>query len=62
MVLEANHAVCRRGDVLTPEQAKLLKLWGKRMAVFRINIIAYWHNDQVVTLKKEAATMVETEI
>ena len=34
--------VCREGDVLTPEQCRLLELFGERMAVMRVGLVARW--------------------
>ena len=34
--------VCRAGDVLTPEQCKLLQLFGVKMATFKVQLIAAW--------------------
>ncbi|XP_049849353.1 ribosome assembly factor mrt4-like [Schistocerca gregaria] len=41
--LTQNFDVCSRGDVLTPEKCKALKLLGKKMSEFRIFIKGYWH-------------------
>lgn len=34
--LEKNYALCRKGDVLTPEQAQSLKLFDRKTANFRL--------------------------
>ncbi|XP_076043626.1 ribosomal protein LP0-like [Oratosquilla oratoria] len=33
-----DHTVCKKGDVLKPEQAHILKLFGNQMAAFRITV------------------------
>jgi mRNA turnover protein 4 len=39
-------SVCREGDVLTPEQCKILELFEETMAVFRIKVHAQWVNGE----------------
>ena len=34
--------VCKEGDVLTPEQCRLLQLFGEKMAVFRVEVVVGW--------------------
>ncbi len=36
---EEGHTVCREGDVLTSEQARLLKLLGRQDAKFRLDFV-----------------------
>jgi mRNA turnover protein 4 len=47
--------VCKKGDVLTPEQCNLLKIFGVEMATFRMQLICQWSNDGKVTdlMKKQ---------
>merc|ERR1719192_1313779 len=40
-----DHTVCKEGDLLTSEQARILKLLGKEQAEFRLRMIAVWSND-----------------
>jgi len=35
--------ICSKGDVLTPEQAKLLKLFQRPLAQFKIKVKAHWN-------------------
>jgi len=37
--------ICSKGDVLTPEQAKLLKLFQRPLAQFKIKVKAHWNKD-----------------
>jgi len=37
--------VCSKGDILTPEQAKLLKLFQRPLAQFKIKVKAHWDKD-----------------
>jgi len=39
------HTVCKEGDVLSSEQARILKLLGKEQAEFRLRMLAVWAND-----------------
>lgn len=45
VVLLTEHVVCKKGDTLTPEQAKLLKLLDYTMAEFKVNLEAVWTKD-----------------
>lgn len=43
------YTICSKGDVLTPEQAKLLKLFQRPLAKFHIKVKAHWdRNSQQV--------------
>ncbi|XP_062821666.1 mRNA turnover protein 4 homolog [Anolis carolinensis] len=42
VTLLADHDVCKEGDVLTPEQARILKLFGYQMAEFRVTVRSVW--------------------
>ncbi|XP_014246625.1 mRNA turnover protein 4 homolog [Cimex lectularius] len=42
VTLLTDHKVCNEGDVLTPEQARILKLLDNRMAQFKISLICMW--------------------
>lgn len=42
VTLYADHTVCEKGKVLTPEQARILKLIAKPMATFRLTIKCSW--------------------
>jgi mRNA turnover protein 4 len=43
------YTICSTGNVLTPEQAKLLKLFQRPLAQFKIKVKAHWNknNEQV---------------
>ncbi|XP_071493050.1 mRNA turnover protein 4 homolog [Diadema antillarum] len=43
--LTCEHTVCKLGDTLTPEQARILKLFARPMAEFRVKLVACWSND-----------------
>jgi len=45
VTLLCDHTVCKEGDLLTSEQARILKLLGKEQAEFRLRMIAVWSND-----------------
>lgn len=40
--VEQEYTVCTKGKELTPEQGKLLKLFDKQMAVFRVLLLGRW--------------------
>lgn len=37
--------VCKEGDTLTPEQARILKLFGYKMAEFKVTIKCMWNSE-----------------
>ncbi|EDO30123.1 predicted protein [Nematostella vectensis] len=45
VTLLSDHTVCKEGDVLTPEQARILKLFGNPMAEFHITLLCRWSKD-----------------
>jgi len=48
--LTTDYCLCKAGQAITVEQAKLLKLMDMKMAKFRIRLRAVWQNDQVSSL------------
>ena len=42
VTLLADMTVCNEGDVLTSEQARILKLLGHQHAEFKLNIVSGW--------------------
>ena len=50
--LEQNYVVCKKGDLLTPEQCRLLTIFDVQMAVFEVVIHAYVISGTFI-LKKE---------
>ncbi|KAM6979692.1 mRNA turnover protein 4 homolog [Aplochiton taeniatus] len=45
VTLLKDHAVCKEGDTLTPEQARVLKLFAIQMAEFRVKIKCMWNSE-----------------
>jgi len=45
VTLTRDYVVCKEGDSLKPEQARVLKLLGHQMAEFKIHVVAVWSND-----------------
>ncbi|XP_061640009.1 mRNA turnover protein 4 homolog [Phyllopteryx taeniolatus] len=45
VTLLRDHTVCKCGDVLTPEQARILKLLGVEMAEFKVKIKCMWSSE-----------------
>lgn len=48
--LAGEHVVCRKGDALRPNQAALLRLFGVRMAAFRLRLLGVWEADEYKVL------------
>ena len=42
--LTVTHELCKKGKVLTGEQAQLLKLTGVKMVTFRVGLLARWES------------------
>jgi mRNA turnover protein 4 len=49
--LEQDHVACNAGDVLTVEQARVLKLFGVMMSEFRIKLLWRWTDGELVELE-----------
>ncbi|NWX87573.1 MRT4 protein, partial [Nothoprocta pentlandii] len=45
VTLLSDYEVCKEGDVLTPEQARILKLFGYEMAEFKVTIKFLWNSE-----------------
>ncbi|XP_017264224.1 mRNA turnover protein 4 homolog [Kryptolebias marmoratus] len=45
ITLLKDHEVCKEGDVLTPEQARVLKLFAIEMAEFKVQINCVWNSE-----------------
>lgn len=43
VVVYKDYTVCKKGQILTPEQAKILKLIAKPIATFKLTIKCYWN-------------------
>jgi mRNA turnover protein 4 len=52
--LLADTQICKKGDVLTPEQCHLLELLDVKMADFRITVDCAWSNGEFERLAEEA--------
>jgi len=42
--LQGNYTMCKLGEVISPEQAKLLKIVGEQMSEFKVTLIGLYHN------------------
>ena len=40
-----NYTICKAGDKLTSEQARILKLFDHKQAKFKLNIISVWSRE-----------------
>ncbi|KAK9840031.1 hypothetical protein WJX74_002338 [Apatococcus lobatus] len=45
VTLLQNHRVCSTGERLSPDQAHLLRVFGIKMAVFRMRLLSHWLKD-----------------
>ncbi|CAB3374983.1 Hypothetical predicted protein [Cloeon dipterum] len=45
VILTKEYTVCKEGDILNPEQARILKYLGEQMADFKMTVRAFWSND-----------------
>ncbi|XP_014785485.1 mRNA turnover protein 4 homolog [Octopus bimaculoides] len=45
ITLTKDYQVCKQGEKLSPEQSRILKLFGNMMAEFRITMEGMWSND-----------------
>jgi mRNA turnover protein 4 len=50
VVNEADYTVCTEGAAITPEQGRLLKLFGKPLAVFKLTLLSWWHDGKYAGL------------
>ena len=50
VVLAKDAIVCKKDEVLSPEQAKILELFGEQMATMRVRVHAHWHNGEFTEL------------
>jgi len=53
VTLTKDFVVCKKGDTLKPEQARILKLLGHQMAEFKIHATAIWSNDGTFEVLEE---------
>ncbi|KPP64635.1 mRNA turnover protein 4-like, partial [Scleropages formosus] len=45
VTLLKDYEVCKDGDILTPEQARILKLFGIEMAEFKVSVKCVWNSE-----------------
>jgi len=51
--LLAETIVCNKGDVLTPEQCKILEIFEQQMADFKLVLDSWWHAGEYEALVEE---------
>uniref|UniRef100_A0A3B4AH13 Ribosome assembly factor mrt4 n=1 Tax=Periophthalmus magnuspinnatus TaxID=409849 RepID=A0A3B4AH13_9GOBI len=63
VTLLKDHEVCKEGDVLTPEQARILKLFGIEMAEFKVQIKCMWNSEtgEFESFGAEEESVIENE-
>ncbi|PVU99331.1 hypothetical protein BB559_000804 [Furculomyces boomerangus] len=42
--------LCTKGQTLTPQQAQLLKLFDVKLAPFKVDLVCYWNNGNIVEM------------
>jgi len=61
VTLLGTYTVCKKGDTLTSEQARILKLLGKQQANFRLNMVAVWNNDGKFEMLREVSDLLAND-
>ncbi|KAJ0393360.1 hypothetical protein P43SY_000630 [Pythium insidiosum] len=56
VVLNQKHTICKAGQTLTPEQAKLLTHFERKMAEFKLTILSVWTEGAYERLADESVT------
>ncbi|XP_059483826.1 mRNA turnover protein 4 homolog [Neocloeon triangulifer] len=62
VTLTKDYAVCKTGDILNPEQARILKLLGEQMAEFKFTLRALWSNDGTFEKLCDAVDLDPTDV
>ncbi|TDH73480.1 uncharacterized protein CCR75_003085 [Bremia lactucae] len=57
IVLSQNYTICKAGQSLTPEQAKLLVHFDRKMADFKLVLLSGWSNDKYRRIAVESADL-----
>jgi len=57
IVLTQNYTICKPGQTLTPEQAKLLVHFDRKMAEFKLVVLSAWSKDKYQRLAAEDANV-----
>ena len=60
VTLYQEHTVCEEGDILSSQQARILKLFGKQQAEFRLQMLAVWSNDGEFKILAELPEIMNT--
>ncbi|KAI8379097.1 ribosomal protein L10-domain-containing protein [Radiomyces spectabilis] len=51
VTLPVDYTICKEGDILSTNQAHLLKLFYYQLAEFRVELLCYYHNGETTHLK-----------
>ncbi|OWF44670.1 mRNA turnover protein 4 homolog [Mizuhopecten yessoensis] len=62
VTLLREHKVCEKDDVLTPEQARILKLFGHMMAEFHITVEGVWEKNKWKVLAERPVPIVPPKV
>lgn len=62
VTLLKEHEVCRKGAVLTPEQARILKLINRPLAEFKLQIKCVWSKNEGFEMLCEESVEAEEEM
>jgi len=60
--LLVNTHVCKKGDVLTPEQCKILKIFDVQMAVFKMHLECMWTNSTFTEIRPPTTSTVHSDV
>jgi len=62
VTLTKDYTVCKKGDKLSPEQAKILKLLDLETASFKLNVVCCWsRNGKFESFSKKKKDLMETD-
>lgn len=52
VTLTENYNICKNGQILTPEQCRILKYFDHKLAPFALKVLCYYNNGNVVNMDK----------
>jgi len=58
--LQGKYTICKGGELLSPEQAKLLKIFDEKMCLFTLKLLGLWHKNEYKQLVEDDYLIEET--